>query len=98
MEAVPTIDRDKLVNDLRIRLPDAAIAVETINPDYGSWEIAVKQNGRWVNIAWGPQSGFGTTDLDNLREDGNPFGSHDWPMENAEAAIEFVVRVVGGVA
>jgi hypothetical protein len=96
MESVPTIDRDELEGDLRRCLPDAAITVETINPDCGSWEIAIKRNGRQVNIAWGPLSGFGTTDLHNLREDNNPFASHDWPMESAEAAIEFVVRVVGG--
>jgi hypothetical protein len=96
MEGVPTIDRDKLIDDLRSRLPDAAITVETINPDYKSWVISVKRNGHWVDIAWGPLSGFGTTDVNNLREDNNPFASHDWPMESAEGAIEFVVRVVGG--
>ena len=95
---VPSIDRAALVEALQRQLPDASVTWETINPDYESWEIAVRDSQHRVNIAWGPLSGFGVTDLDNIREDISPFLSHDWPMESAEAAAEFVVRVFRGSA
>ena len=93
---VPIIDRDALVDALRHRLPDASVTAETINPDYGSWEIAVRDDRHRVNIAWGPLSGFGATDLDNIREDISPFLSHDRPMESAAEAVEFVAHVFRG--
>ncbi|HEY1683264.1 MAG TPA: hypothetical protein VGG19_00755 [Tepidisphaeraceae bacterium] len=95
-EAVPAIDRDALVRDLQHSLPDVDISWGTINPDYGSWEIAVRGRGHWVNITWGPLSGFGATDLNNQREDISPFLSHDWPMQSASEALEFAVRVLTG--
>src|SRR3954451_4381078 len=93
---VPIIDRSALVDALQRRLPDVLVTSETINTDYGSWEIAVRDGQHRVNIAWGPLSGFGATDLDNIRDDITPFLSIDWPMENTEAAAEFFVRVVRG--
>jgi hypothetical protein len=44
-----------------------------------------------VSIAWGPLSGFGATDHPALREDANPFGAYDWPLETEDQPIEFVV-------
>src|SRR5205814_7404725 len=94
---VPAIDRDALVRELRRFLPNAAVSARTINPDYGSWEIAIRDNGHRINIAWGPLSGFGATDLDNIREDISPFLSHDWPLESPEEAVAFVLRVLAGL-
>jgi hypothetical protein len=97
--AVPAIDRDELVRELKRSLPDMDISSRTINADYGSWEIDVRGLGCWVNITWGPLSGFGATDMDNIREDNSPFLSHDWPLETAAEAVAFAVRVLtGGVA
>jgi hypothetical protein len=93
---VPTIDRDALVHELQRRLPNAGVTVEIMNPEYGSWEIGIHENGRWVNIAWGPLSGFGATDLNNIREDNSPFLSHDWPLKSADEAVAFVVTLLTG--
>jgi membrane protease YdiL (CAAX protease family) len=83
-------DRDAIVAAIRRRVPWADVSVETINPDYGSWMIDVRSGDRMVSIAWGPQSGFGATDHQALREDANPFGPYDWPLETEDQAIEFV--------
>ena len=92
MATVPIIDRDAVVAGIKQRLPSAAVQVETINPQYASWTIDVRQDGRMVSVAWGPLSGFGATDHQAYREYANSFASHDWPLETAEDAIDFVVR------
>ena len=92
MATVPNIDRDAIVAGIKERLPSAAIRVEIINPQYASWTIDVRQNNRMASVAWGPLSGFGATGHQAYREDANPFGSHDWPLETAEQAVDFVVR------
>lgn len=91
--ALPVIDRDALMDALRHRLPGAVVTAEQISPDYRSWQIEVRDARHHVNIAWGPLSGFGATDLDNIRGDVSPFLSYDWPMESADAALAFVERV-----
>ena len=93
---VPSIDRDKLADDLRQRLPGASITAETINPEFASWRINVVAADAWAEVFWGPLSGFGVTDHNNLGDDPDPFAPYIHPVESAEAAISFVVRVVRG--
>lgn len=92
--SVPLIDRDALIQAIAARLPGAAVETEDINPDYGSWRLQVSLGSKRADISWGPLSGFGATDVNNFREDSNPFGAFDWPMESVNAAVEFVAKVL----
>jgi hypothetical protein len=94
MEAVPTIDRDALVAALERRFPDADVRWSWVNQSYRSWTINVASGPHRIEIAWGPLSGFGATDQNNFREEANPFGAFDWPLDSKEAAVEFVARVL----
>ena len=44
---------------------------EFINPELGSWCITVggKGESRWLDVVWGPLSGFGGTDVKNHPSD-----------------------------
>jgi hypothetical protein len=94
MEAVPTIDRDALVATLERRFPEADVRWSWVNRDYGSWTINVASGLHRIEIAWGPLSGFGGTDQNEFREDSNPFGAWDWPLDSPEAAVEFVAQTL----
>ena len=96
MEAVPTIDRDALVAALKQRFPGATVRWSWVNRRYRSWTVNVSCGARGVEIAWGPLSGFGATDQNNIRDDINPFASFDWPLTSEEDAVEFVRRVLDG--
>ena len=39
---VPSVDREALVEELERCLPAMSMTIQIINPDYGSWEIAVR--------------------------------------------------------
>jgi hypothetical protein len=92
---VPNVDRIALADALRHHLPHATVASAIINQQHKSWEINIRDDKHRVDVVWGPLSGFGATDLDHIRDDINPFASHDWAMETAEEAIDFVLRVFG---
>jgi hypothetical protein len=94
MEAVPTIDRDALVAALERCFPNADVRWSWVNRSYRSWTINIASGPHRIEIAWGPLSGFGGTDQNNFREDANLFGAFDWPLDSAEAAVEFVAGVL----
>lgn len=94
MDAVPVIDRENLLAALQHQFPIARTRWGWINRQYGSWLIEVRTSTSHIEINWGPLSGFGATDMNNPREDVNPFGPFDWPLETVEEAVEFVGRVL----
>jgi hypothetical protein len=94
VDAVPVIDREALLARLQRRFPLAQLRWEWINPQYRSWLIEVRTSTQHIEINWGPLSGFGATDLNDQREDVNPFGAFDWPLETVEEAVDFVSRVL----
>lgn len=94
MEAVPTIDREALVAALERRFPDADVRWSWVNRSYGSWTINIASGPHRIEIAWGPLSGFGATDQNDSREDSNPFGAWDWPLDSPEAVVEFVAQTL----
>src|SRR3954465_11326998 len=95
MEEVPPIDRDALLAVLAHRFPEATIDWAWVNRSYGSWAINILKDVHRIEITWGPLSGFGATDQNNMREETNPFGAFDWPLNNEGEAVEFVERIVG---
>ena len=94
MDTVPTIDRDALVAALHRRFPDADVRWSWVNRSYRSWTINVVSGPHRIEIAWGPLSGFGATDQNNVREDSNPFGAFDWALDSVDAAVEFVAKIL----
>jgi hypothetical protein len=92
MATAPQIDRNAIVAAIAQRFPSADVSCKTINPEYDSWIIDVRNGNRLVSVSWGPLSGFGATDHQALREDGNPFGAYDWSLETADQAVEFVAE------
>ena len=93
-EAVPTIDRDALVAALERRFPEADVRWSWVNRSYRSWTINIASGAHRIEIAWGPLSGFGATDQNAFREDSNPFGAWDWPLDSSDAAVEFVAQTL----
>lgn len=90
MASTPHIDRDALAVAIKSRFPAASIEIEEISLPHGSWLIQVTQDENRVDLAWGPISGFGATNTMNYREDANPFGAYDWPLDSIQAAVDFV--------
>ena len=98
MERVPVIDRDALVATLVGRFPSAVIHWHWVNRTYRSWAIDIACGPHRVEVTWGPLSGFGATDRNNIRDDTNPFASFDWPLDSADAVVELVARTLGAPA
>jgi hypothetical protein len=69
--SVPEISALELMDYVRSIFPATKIVHEPINRDYGSWCITVggKEEDRWLEVVWGPLSGFGGTDMKNLPGD-----------------------------
>ena len=96
MDAIPTIDRAGLITALKDQFAHARVRWHWVNRSYRSWVIKIASGPHRIEITWGPLSGFGATDRNNLREDEaiNLFGAFDWPLDSSEAALEFVAGVL----
>ncbi len=73
--------------------PTSKVAQEPINPEYRSWRITVggKEEDRWLEITWGPLSGFGGTDVRNLpRDDPDIFAPFEVAFGSSEEAMRWL--------
>jgi hypothetical protein len=91
---IPDIDMQAMMDCIRQRCPDATVRGEIFNPDYRSWRVEIRHGERFIELFWGPLSGFGGTDHDNVSDESTFFDPYDRSLDSMEAALGFVVRAL----
>ena len=94
MADVPQVDREDLLAFVRERFPDARVESKTVNLAFGSWDIEVITDVTRLHICWGPLSGFGGTDVNNISDEGDPFAPFDVWFKDADHAKTWLVENV----
>jgi hypothetical protein len=87
--SVPKVSSAELIECAKQLFPDEKITQSMINADFGSWQVEIggKEERRWLEIVWGPLSGFGGTDVKNLpAEDPDIFAPYEIGFGSLEEA------------
>ena len=90
---VPKISALEVLECAKSTFPASKVVHETINPDFGSWRVTVggKDEARWLEIVWGPLSGFGATDVRKLpSDDPDIFAPFDVALSSMEEARQWL--------
>jgi len=87
--STPSIPVADLVGIARSAFPASRVIHEPINRDHGSWRVIIggKEEDLWLEVVWGPLSGFGATDMKNLPgDDPDIFAPFGVPLKSIEDA------------
>ena len=89
---VPEISAPELMKFAKALFPSADVDYVSINPEYRSWRIEIKKGKElFLDISWGPLSGFGGSDVLNIpEEESNPFDPYEVCFDSMDAAKKWL--------
>jgi hypothetical protein len=88
----PLVESSTLMAAARDLFPCASVTFTEVNPQHKSWRIEIRiEAAVWLELFWGPLSGFGATDLYNQKpEGGGLFDPYDVSLDSVGAAIKWL--------
>jgi hypothetical protein len=92
---VPKITAEEMAARVRTIIEGAELVMTPINPEYGSWNLHVTKGKLDMEFIWGPQSGFGASDLARpTTPEDTPFDHADEGFESVDEALEYLKRLM----
>jgi hypothetical protein len=91
---IPEIHAHELMEYAKTVFPEAEVVYLPVSVEHQSWRIEIKKEKElFLDIFWGPLSGFGASDILNSKEeDPTPFALYEVSLDSMEAAKKWLTE------